>query len=237
MNLYILVEGKCTEFKLYPAWLSVLLPKFERVYSFDEVEQNNYYIVSGYGIPSLIKNHLPNAILDVAKLKEKYDYLVVVVDAEELSVEQRKSEVAEVQRRYKQQLGDVKVQVVVQNRCIETWLLGNREMIPPSPKREKLKRYIDYYDINFNNPENMPNYVDDTDAREEGPHFSTTARFHTDYLQEVFKEQNMVYTKRNPRYASNEQFLKGLMRRVMYDPADLVTFQEFLSFCETVSEN
>ncbi|MGE4285275.1 MAG: hypothetical protein AB7F23_01515 [Phycisphaerae bacterium] len=236
MNLYILVEGKCTEFKLYPAWLSRLVPKLRRVYSFDEVRTNNYYLVSGYGIPSLIKNHLPNAILDVGGMHKKYDYLVVVLDAEELTVEERRKEVEQVVEKHRPIMRDVKLKIIVQNRCIETWLLGNREMFPPAPMREKLREYLAYYDVNENNPEHLPNLYDYT-LPEPEPVFSTTARFHTDYLQEVFRERGIAYSKRNPRYAAHEKFLKGLMRRIEYELGDLDSFRDFVDFCAMINNN
>ena len=208
----------------------------KRVYNYDEVVRDNYYLVSGYGIPSLIKNHLPNSIFDVASLREAYDYLVVILDAEELSVEERRQEVLDVTKHYARELRGVKVKVIVQNRCIETWLLGNREMVSASPKRHRLRKYIEFYDVSYNNPENMPNY--NTDYKDpHSPSFSTIARFHTDYLQEVFREQDLAYTKRNPKIATKEDFLNALIRTVNSDPTDLITFQEFLDFCETVKKN
>ena len=64
MNLYFLVEGQSTEADVYPAWLSYLIPKLKRVDSFDEVEYNNYYLFSSFGIPSIEKDII-NAIEDI----------------------------------------------------------------------------------------------------------------------------------------------------------------------------
>lgn len=65
MNLYFLVEGKSTEKKVYPAWLQHLLPELKQVPNYDEVEKNNYYLFSANGYPSIIYEHLPNAIADI----------------------------------------------------------------------------------------------------------------------------------------------------------------------------
>ena len=94
MNLYILVEGSETELQLYPKWLSFLIPQLTSVNRFNTVTQNSYYIFSGQGIPS-IYNHAVNAIKDINSLKDKYDYLIVALDAEEISVERRKQKVLE----------------------------------------------------------------------------------------------------------------------------------------------
>jgi len=45
MNVYSLVEGK-TEKKVYPRWLSHLLPGLKQVQRYDEVEHHNYYLFS-----------------------------------------------------------------------------------------------------------------------------------------------------------------------------------------------
>jgi len=41
MNLYFLVEGTHSERKVYPAWLSYLLPELQRVYNYDDVNEKN----------------------------------------------------------------------------------------------------------------------------------------------------------------------------------------------------
>ncbi|MEM0999584.1 MAG: hypothetical protein AAGN35_21180 [Bacteroidota bacterium] len=53
MNLYFLLEGKRTEPKVYPNWLKVLLPQYSRVAVADEARANNYYMILGFGYPSL----------------------------------------------------------------------------------------------------------------------------------------------------------------------------------------
>ena len=45
MNLYILVEGKNTEKKIYPSWLSYLLPQLKRVNFYDQVDKNSYFLM------------------------------------------------------------------------------------------------------------------------------------------------------------------------------------------------
>ncbi len=230
MNLYILVEGKCTEYKIYPAWIEQLAPQLKRVKDFEAVSQNNYFIVSGYGLPSLIKNHLPNAIKDVADCG-KYDYLVVGLDAEQLQVQQRINEVRQVVDSFGDTLGKTKVKVIVQNRCIESWMLGNRKLLQEKPKRRKLKAYTKFYNVKEKDPEKMPAFVP---RHRHLPRFSTIARFHADYLQEIFKERNMSYAKRNPKYAAKTEFLTELIRRTEQKPKELATFQDFVKFFSTL---
>jgi len=226
MNFYILVEGKCTEYKIYPAWISYLAPHLKRVQQFDEVTEDSYYIVSGYGLPSLLKNHLPNAIKDVS-MCGRYDYLVIGLDAEEYSVSQRLEEVQKVIEENYDILKDTKVKVIVQNRCIESWLLGNRDIFVDRPKRRKLREYIKFYNVKHKDPELMPGFIP---HRNYMPLFSTIARFHTDYLQEIFKERNMFYAKRNPRYATKPEFLDELINRMHEKNGQLQTFKNFYEF-------
>jgi hypothetical protein len=231
MNLYILVEGKCTEYKIYPAWISQLAPHLKRVQQFDQAGDDCYYIVSGYGLPSLIKNHLPNAIKDIA-MCGCYDYLVVGLDAEEFSVGRRLNEVYQVIAEQGELAENLKVKVIVQNRCIESWMLGNRDIFVDSPKRKKLKEYVRYYNVKNKDPEMMPGFVP---RRHYMPHFSTIARFHTDYLQEIFKERNMFYAKRNPKYATKPEFLNDLIKRAAQKPEQLETFRSFYEFFSSLS--
>ena len=53
MNFYIVVEGDKTEMSVYPAWLTILAPTYTRIENAWEVNENNYYIFSGGGIPSI----------------------------------------------------------------------------------------------------------------------------------------------------------------------------------------
>ena len=92
MNLYIIVEGEA-EFQAYPKWLSYTLPQLSQVDDYRDVSENNYYIFSGGGIPSMY-NHIVNAIRDVNAI-EKYTYFITCIDSEEISVERRKEKILE----------------------------------------------------------------------------------------------------------------------------------------------
>ena len=80
MNIYFLVEGKRTEMKVYPKWLSILIPELKRVQWHHEVVKNNYCIFTGDGFPSLLDNHLKNSIEDVNS-SGNFDYFVICLDS------------------------------------------------------------------------------------------------------------------------------------------------------------
>jgi len=92
MNLYFLVEGKQSERKVYPAWLDYILPELQRVESCDDVNEKNYYLISGEGYPSLIYDFIPRSIAEVNS-NGKYSYFVVCLDAEKNTVAELKTEI------------------------------------------------------------------------------------------------------------------------------------------------
>jgi hypothetical protein len=224
VNIYFLVEGKSTEKKIYPKWLQYLIPELKRVKYHDEVKNNNYYLISGKGYPSILGDALENAADKICETS-KYDYLVICVDADEDLVEDRVRYIREVVRDKEINLGKTKLEVIVQNRCIETWLLGNRNIFhsrQPLPQ-EKLREYVKYYDVSQDNPEEMGKYQE-----------KNHADFHLKYLQEIFRSKNTAYTKKYPRDAAEKYYLEQLQKRVKENPEDLKTFQFFLNFCERV---
>lgn len=48
------IEGKRTEKKVYPAWLSILTPHLKKVNIAGDVSDDNYYLISGEGYPFFI---------------------------------------------------------------------------------------------------------------------------------------------------------------------------------------
>ncbi|MCP4148873.1 MAG: hypothetical protein GY757_14095, partial [bacterium] len=93
MNLYFVVEGK-TEQKVYPQWLSHLVPGYKQVKRAHEVDEHNYYLFSAGGYPSILEN-IANAAEEINN-SGKFSHLVVCLDADEVSVKERIVEVNEV---------------------------------------------------------------------------------------------------------------------------------------------
>jgi len=60
MNVYFLVEGRRTEKKIYPKWLSHLVPELTKVDFFEDVKEFNYKLFSGFGFPHLLHNFNAN---------------------------------------------------------------------------------------------------------------------------------------------------------------------------------
>ncbi|MEM9213436.1 MAG: hypothetical protein AAGD25_03730 [Cyanobacteria bacterium P01_F01_bin.150] len=85
---------------------------------------------------------LDNAI-DKIKEVNKYDYLVICIDADEENILERQGYVQQVIADRCVDLGSTKLKVIVQNRCIETWLLGNRKIFnSKQPLEYPLSEYL-----------------------------------------------------------------------------------------------
>ncbi|MFP4413897.1 hypothetical protein [Coleofasciculus sp.] len=226
MNIYFLVEGNSSEKKIYPKWLWYLLPELKPVTYHDQVQKNNYYLISGKGYPAILHDGLDNAI-DKIKETNNYDYLVLCMDADEETVNERESYIENLIQRKNTDLGDTKIKIIIQNRCIETWLLGNRKIFDSrQPLESPLSDYVNYYDVSHYDPEKMGKY-----------NMRNHADFHFKYLQKIFEARNISYTKKFPGDAMKRYYLEQLQKRVQDDSTHLETFQNFLSFCEIIKNS
>jgi hypothetical protein len=222
MNLYFLVEGMQSETKVYPAWLSHLLPELTRVQSYDEVNEKNYYLISGEGYPSLY-DFIPPSIEEI-NLSGKYNYFVVCLDAEENTVAQRHAEIYDFLNQEKLELKNAEIVLIVQNRCLETWLLGNRKIYSKQPQYQPLLDYTKYYNVSVDCPEKMGKYLD----------FNTHAQFHGAYLRALFEAKNITYSKKRPGDVLKPFYLEQLLTRIEFQPEQLTTFRHFIDFCNIV---
>ena len=220
MNVYFLVEGK-SERKVYPQWLLHLLPELKRVWQFDEVENYNYYLFSSGGYPSILDD-IKNAAKDINDCG-KYSYLVVCLDADEAAIEERKYEISGI---YQPGLLELKAElvIIVQNRCFESWFLGNRKVYPRHPQDASLRQYCKFYNVSLKDPEMMPNFGG----------FNSISKFHEDYLKRMLKEKGIHYTKQNPVVVGELHYIKALKKRVGDTPQHLKTLQNFFQFCEAI---
>lgn len=220
MNIYFLVEGRRTEKKVYPKWLGHLLPELQEVSDAFLVDENNFYVFNGNGYPSILDNHLRNAVED-ANAIGKFQYLVMCIDADEVEVDYRKNEVESFMAKENIELNEgVEFVLIIQNRCIETWCLGNRRVYKRNPTEETLREYVQFYDVSIDDPELMGKPAD----------FDTHSQFHTSYLKEMLSERNIRYTKKNPNGVTSDSYLNELIQRA-YDTNHIFTFHSFIAFC------
>lgn len=222
MNLYFILEGDNTETIVYPAWIKKVLPMLSRVNFETEVCKNNYYIFSGGGIPS-IYNHINNAIKNIND-NPVFDKLVICLDGEEVGTEKRIQIVKDKINKENLVLNErCEIVFIIQNVCIESWFLGNRKIMKRTPTNEKLRSYIDFFDVSGNDPEEM----------DKMPDYRNKAHFHFSYLREVFKERNIRYSKSKPKEVAEATYFNELVKRTN-ETTDLPTLKVFLDFLEEV---
>jgi len=208
MNFYIVVEGDQTEMSVYPAWLSILAPTYTRIDNAWEVDENNYYIFSGGGIPSIFK-HVKNAVLDINSINGKggsrYDYLLVCLDTEEESRDYVLSRINDELQASNVERQDAELVVFEHKVCMETWFLGNQGVFKDNPQNAEYLEYIKYFNVGQNNPEEMDNMDENR--------FATTAKFHLRYLKRMLEERNMTYSKNNTIAVQQQAYLQQLISR------------------------
>lgn len=226
MNIYFLVEVKRTEMKVYPKWLSILIPELTKVRWYHEVVNNNYCIFTGDGFPSLLDNHLKNSIDDVNS-SGNFDYFIICLDSDDDSIEERRNQVLDFIEEKTIHLNEnTKLEIIVQNKCFETWFLGNPKIFKKNPTSSVLIDYIRHYNVKNEDPELMEKPVDFE---------QTTAIFHSIYLQEILSARKIQYSKKNPQEVTEEYFLKELIRR--NDKTNHIkSFKHFIDLCQKVKQ-
>ncbi len=206
MNLYFLLEGKRTEPQLYRRWLKYALPNLREVGHASELTDGGFRLRSAGGYPQIL-DRIRGSVDEVESSGVRLDQFFVCLDAEEDSYDERYAEVA----KFLQALSpSFRFIVIVQNCCIETWLLGDRSLLRPPPKTDELRDLRAYYDVSRNDPEDMP-------AR---AGYATRARFHLAYLKAILRDRNtgrsrerFRYSKRHVGYFGQLSHFRALVER------------------------
>ncbi|MBF0317110.1 MAG: hypothetical protein HQL04_02965 [Nitrospirae bacterium] len=123
-------------------------------------------------------------------------------------------------------LKTARLEIVIQNRCLETWFLGNRQIYLEYPNGAELKKYTSHFNVSTDDPELMLNNGD----------FTTHARFHSAYLNALFREKKIKHSKSNPRYVIEEHYIQELIKRTS-NYNHLATLKLFLDFCTAINNN
>ncbi len=198
MNLYFFLEGRRTEPKVYRAWLAQVFPHLTEVKAISEANADSYLLISGFGYPQLL-NRIDEVVADIER-HGGVDHLFVCLDSEEDKPEDR---IREVEDRIVGKLTATDCHAIIHNCCIETWFLGNRQVMKRNPESEKLRTFKTFYDVSVNCPELMgcP------------PGYRIRAHFHLDYLKEMLRERGLSYSKEQPREVQKKSYLAALVRR------------------------
>lgn len=116
MNFYFLLEDEKSFLKVLPNWLEYMGVDYKRVADIQEVEENNYILQSGQGVTQLVTKVLFDTIDTILLNPGKIDNLIVILDAEELKVEERKSEIIrKINEHYPNREFDFEIVILVCN--------------------------------------------------------------------------------------------------------------------------
>ena len=210
MNYYFLLEDEKSLIKVLPKWLEYMDFGCTRVPDISYVMDDTYVMQSGQGVTQLITKVLYETIDTIINSSAKIDALIVIVDAEELDVEDRRQGVYAKIDLYKQQHSisefGFDIKVIVCNCCFESWLLGNGEIYPKwKPDEDSFfYPYYTHYNIKLYDPECMkvPVHVDETKAK-----------YHFHYLHDALLYNRIRYNKKKPNnIATKEYFLQLVLR-------------------------
>lgn len=101
--------------------------------------------------------------------------------------------------------------------------MANRKIFKRHANGEKLRAYVDFYNVHGDDPEQMGKI-----GVEE-----TYAQFHASYVIEMLAERNIRYTKNFPRGIVAENYIIERLKRISKSN-HIQTFSTFIEFCEKV---
>ncbi len=216
MNVYLIVEGNVGEKKVYAHWVPLVNPSLSIVNSLDAVQHNNVIIYSGGGYPNYL-DVIEAGVEDVSTNKQ-LDRLVISVDSEEMSYQEKRREIDGFVKALGKKL-DYKI--IVQHFCLETWALGNQVIIPRRPKDMQLRNYRKYFDVLNKDPELLPGSPEGSLNR---------SQFAEHYLRKLLndKYRNLTYTKRNPKALLHDTYFKRVKKR-LETTGHIASFEDFLA--------
>ena len=224
MNIYFLVEGK-TECKVYPKWLSHLVPKLARVNHPSAITNNTYYLISGGGFPSILDNHLVYSVKDANNIGN-FNFLVLIIDTDDMTPEKKITEVEQFVKENNIKLNNCKLIIIPQIVCMETWFLGNRKIYTRTPPNAESASYSNHYDVSKYNPELMikpDNYI------------GTNADYHFNYLKNMLRAKNIRYSKSNPQAVHEPHYIEELKNRINLDISSLKSMQILFKFINNIT--
>lgn len=229
MNLYFLVEGRSTEKKVYPKLVDFIFEgQLRKVEAVHEAEENNFFLFTANGYPRIFTEVLKSAIEDI-NAYENYQHLFLCIDADENSIQDRQEELKEYLQQFEQEgvvlNSNCQLHLIVQNRCIETWFLGNRKVYKSNPHNTQLVAYQSFYNVKKKDPELMGFPAS----------FDLHAPFHAEYLKVLLVEKNIRYSKKHPRDVAEPHYIKELLSRAEETGA-IASFYQFYQLCQQIKQ-
>ena len=201
MNIYLVVEGLVGEKQVYAHWVPLVNPSLRVVNFIDEIVNDHLIIYAGMGYPSYLEM-IRNGIDDV-KRNAHIDRLVIAVDSEDMSCEDKYQEIDA----YVKLCGaPLNYRIIVQHFCLETWALGNQALVTRRPSDPALQEYRKEFDVLGRDPQLLPSYPKENLNR---------SQFAARYLKKLLNEKhrNITYSKSNPRALLHDKFYYSVKTR------------------------
>jgi len=214
MKIYLVVEGEVSEKKVYDKWIRYYRPDLKIIKYLDEFVDNSVFIISGLGYPNYF-DVIESAVGDVVSLN--LDKLVVAIDSEEMTYEDKRQEVTE----FIESMGqNIQYNIIVQHFCLETWALGNKVIVTRHPKNDEVRLFRQFFDVLSLDPELLPPYE---------PKSLNRAQFAELYLRRLLndKYRNLSYSKKNPKVLLNEKYFRRVKDR-FETTGHIRSFNDFL---------
>lgn len=217
MNVYIVVEGEKAARKIYKTWIPLVNPELQYIDYLNQLSQNNFFILAGFGQSQFLTNQIEQAIKDVNNLP--FDRLVIAIDSEDKSFQDKLIELTE---RVEGIGCKVQVKYVIQYFCFETWLLGNKQIFRRKTNVDELQKFKALFDVRNNDPELLPANNERAWNR---------SQFALQYLRaglrDVHPAGRISYTKSHPGVIATEGYFNQVKKRHL-DERHIMSFKGFL---------
>jgi hypothetical protein len=215
MNIHIVVEGVIGEAKVYKAWVPLVNPSLSYASHISEVVSDNFSIVAGGGFPQYYD--IIDAAIDDVNTHANIQRLVISVDSEEFSYEDKYNE---IQDHISDSSCSAEIRIVVQHFCLETWALGNQVILTRHPHSDRLREYINFFNVSIEDPELLPGYSQEQLNR---------AHFAVKYLKCALNEKfsRLTYSKSNPIALLHPNYFKRVKQR-LDNTGHIKSFEHFL---------
>jgi len=199
MNICVMVEGSSGEKMVYEEWIPLVNSNLSCTDSIFDIVANNFCIVSGHGYPNYLQKI--NEIIQDVNTHGNIDRLVICVDAEDFSYDEK---LEEINKYISGKQCSAAINIIVQFFCFETWALANKKIGPRNPKNDILKQYASYFDVLDNDPELMPAYpLEDLNR----------AQFAYKYLKHCLIEKGITYIKSKPYHIKHPTYFNEIKKR------------------------
>lgn len=200
MNIVVFTEGKGDR-KVYKSWIPFVNNQITLVNRIDEIIQNNYAVILGFGYPSYFDDI--RGVIQQVNSHGSIDRLVICIDSEDMTLSQKRQEMTTF---LSAESCNSPVFVVYQHFCLETWALANRNVCSANANHQSFQTFKQFFNVLTHDPENLPGYPLKGWNR---------AQFAETYLKAMLQASNThsTYNKSRPTPLLNQKYFQEVLLR------------------------